>query len=463
MRPGSLRALCVLFVVAQAILFISSVAMAGGSDATRIAVYVEGNDAKNVRKDILGALPDSLTVVDEGKTEAALRASGVKGHVADMLSKEDKRKKAAPKLSKAAARLGAETILVASVSKGKGDRDIAVLVVHGKNDVAFDTVSIEAKDGPASKAYKWESFVAASVTSSTEAATEKKAAAEPPPEPKPKKEEEAPPEKEQIEAPENATDAKEPERDEPSERSERGVEEKYDRALAVIGVAYDSGTRGFSYKDPVTSNLRPYNVTNTPGIAASLELYPLAGSRKAVLSDLAIAARMSRAFAFDSNTTNGQSVSTTWQDVEVGLRGRIHTGRAGHSPLLGGGVAFASSVFDFGSSTAARDLPSAHYEMLRLEFDGRIPFGAFAALAELSYLQVFDAAPMSDRFPHEGVHGVGGRIGLAARALPWLEGRLDFRYDHIFYKMFPEVGDTYVAGGALDQRLAISLGAFVYF
>jgi hypothetical protein len=120
-------------------------------------------------------------------------------------------------------------------------------------------------------------------------------------------------------------------------------------------------------------------------------------------------------------------------------------------------------VFDFGTSSAARDLPSARYKMLRLEADGRIPFGSFAALLEASYLPIFDAAPVTDRFPHGSARGLGGRIGVAARALSWLEGRLDFRYDHIIYKMSPEPGDAYVAGGALDQQFSITAGAYVFF
>jgi hypothetical protein len=70
---------------------------------------------------------------------------------------------------------------------------------------------------------------------------------------------------------------------------------------------------------------------------------------------------------------------------------------------------------------------------------------------------------MSDRFSRASVQGVGGRIGVAARALSWLEGRLEFKYDHMFYKLSPEPGDAYVAGGALDQRLAITVGAYVFF
>lgn len=440
---------------------ISRAAPAAEGRPSRIAVYVEGADSKAVQRDVLGALPDSLSVVDEAKTEAALRAAGLKGHLSDVLSTEDKRRRTAPKLAKVASKLGAGTILVASVPKGKGERDIAVLVVRGKSDVMFDTVTVEPNDGPASKSYKWESFVAGNVTNG---ADEPKDTAEAKPEPDSKSKEAEPAAKPEAEPAAARDEKKEPERDtgstpEPGEHAEGAV----DRALAVVGVAYDSMTRGFSYNDPVTNNLRPYSVANVPGISASLELYPLARSVGSIVRDIGVTAKMARAFGFESGTTTGQTASTTWQDVEVGLHGRIHTGSAGKAPLLGLGAAYSSSVFDFGSSTPASDLPSARYQMLRGEFDGRVPFGSLAALFEASYLQVLDVSPMSDRFAHESVHGVGARLGVAARALPWLEGRLDLRYDRLFYKMFPEPGDAYVAGGALDQRFSISAGAYAFF
>jgi len=453
-----LRLLILLPVVA---LLITGVALAAPTGPNRIAVYVEGADAKAIRKDIVRALPDSVSVVDEGKTEGALRAAGVKGHVTDFLSKEDQRKKTAAKLDKVAARLGAGSIVVASVPKGKSSRDILVMVVRGKNEILFDTVTIDATDGPASISYKWESFVAAAIPGSEAAESEKKEAVAKD-EPEAASDRPPAPEEKKRSAPrdEDVT----PERDSGAgAEAEPSKTAGYDRSLVVFGLAYDSMTRGFSFKDPVTSNLRPYDVANVPGVTASVELYPLARSHGPVLPDLGITARMARALPFDSNTSNGQGASTTWQEVEVGLRGRIHTGSAGTSPLLGLGLAYSSSVFDFDGSLAAADLPSADYKMMRAEFDGRIPFGSFAALAELDYLQVLDVSPLGDRFTHESVHGVGARAGFAARALPWLEGRLELRYDHIFYKMNPEPGDKYVAGGALDQRFSISAGGAAYF
>lgn len=462
---ASLRVLVAL-VAALIASLVTGVALAANPDPNRVVVYVEGTDAKFVRQDILSALPDSMKVADQNKTEAALQGAGVKGHLADVLSDEEKRKKVAPKLAKVATKLGAGAILVANVPKSKGERDIAVLVVRDNTEVSFETVTVGKKEGSGSRATKWQALFAATLEP-TSAAPQPEPAPEPEPVAKKAKKEkkektDEPPAREEPEEKKEAL--REPERDGgAAEPSAKRTKKQFDYATMVVGVAYDSGTRGFSYKDPVTNNLRPYDVANTPGIAASLEVYPLARSKGAILPDLALTGRMARAFGFDSGTSSGQDVATTWQDVEIGLRGRIHTGTAGKAPLLGAGVAFVSSVFDFGSSAAARDLPSARYKMLRLELDGRIPIESFAVLVGASYLPVFGAAPMSDRFSRASIQGVGARIGVAARALSWLEGRLEFKYDHLFYKLSPEPGDAYVAGGALDQRLAITVGAYAFF
>jgi hypothetical protein len=442
-------------VVAAALVALALFApgIAHAAEVSRVAVYFEGKGAAAERAALISALPDRIAVVDATQTDEALRKAGLHGKLSTLLAKEDRRKRASRALDKATKSLGADAILVGTVQKTKGDRDVPVLVVRRGGEADFETVSFLKKDSEDARAAKWTSFVGVAFPAPPEPEAEPKTGdtdATPPPTVEP-----------------TASESQSaPERDAGNLPStEERARQRTDHALATVGIAYDSGYRSFTFNDPVTGNLRPYHVGGTPGIFVSTELYPLARTNLTIARDLGVVVRFSRAFAFDSSTSDGGKSTTTWQELEAGLRYRIRTGKSLSAPLLGVGVSYVNSSFEFDQSgnVAAAELPGARYGMLRGAFDARVPIGPVALLAEASYLQVLSVDPVSTRFPRESVHGVGGRLGAAVPLLPWLEARLEARYDRLFYKLNPEPGDAYVAGGALDQHFSITAGAFVTF
>ena len=52
-------------------------------------------------------------------------------------------------------------------------------------------------------------------------------------------------------------------------------------------------------------------------------------------------------------------------------------------------------------------------------------------------------------------------LGVSDTVAPSVELSLDVVYTRFFYDLLPQPGDTYVAGGALDQMATVSLG-FAY-
>ena len=50
-------------------------------------------------------------------------------------------------------------------------------------------------------------------------------------------------------------------------------------------------------------------------------------------------------------------------------------------------------------------------------------------------------------------------LGLGIKLTDGLEARLVAEYARFFYSFTPQVGDAYVAGGALDQIYGMRLGA----
>jgi hypothetical protein len=436
-------------IVACSVLLSALFARAASAEAPlRVAVYFEGRGADKVRADVVHALGTDVAVVASDDTERGIHIVGVTHRLAAALATDAARDRLAAKLKRAAQLAGADAFIAGTVPQ-RGTGDAPTIVVRVKGEGAFDTVQLDRKDTDATRTAQWSEFLDLafperhSPPAAVEEATPDPDAATTSPAPEPA----------------------EPDRPVSAPHEKPSRPNRFDRATAIVGVAYDGAFRSFSFTDPITHNLRPYRVALRPGIAANAEVYPFARSDVGVLKDVGVVLGVTQTFGFDSETADHGRVSTSFRAFDVGVAARIHTGKSEAAPLLGVRASYVGSSFGFGDSVAvaAGELPEIRYHLLRAELDARVPFGAFAAFAGVSYLQVLDAEPMQSRFPHESVHGVGARVGASARVLPWLEARLEARYDRIFYDLRPVPGDEYVAGGALDQYESLNVGGAAIF
>jgi hypothetical protein len=224
-------------------------------------------------------------------------------------------------------------------------------------------------------------------------------------------------------------------------------------------VSIDIGNRRFKYSDPVGNALRPYNLSIAPMVSFGLEVYPLATLDVPVLRDLGFRGRFSRAFGLDSTTPEGDRIDTTWTRFGGELRERLLI--PGRHPLEFGAFFGAdASYFEMSSkSTLTALLPSARTIALRFGLDGRVLVaGRFSTELGLAYLAVTSPGEIYDHFRDPSVKGIDGNLGCVLAVVPGLEARLVGRYTRYFSTFHPEVGDPYVAGGALDEQLQVSLG-----
>jgi hypothetical protein len=230
-------------------------------------------------------------------------------------------------------------------------------------------------------------------------------------------------------------------------------------ALASLGLDVLGGSRHFSYVDRLTGTLRPYDLSSAPALEVSGDVYPLARTHVPVLAGLGLQAQYSHAFGLSSQDSSGTSVSTTWQAFEVGLRDRI---ALGDSVLLGIGGGYGDTSFSFsGAVTPIEQLPSVDYQYLRGGIDGRYALGAFSVRGAFGYRGVLSTGDFGKLFPRETVGGIDAGLGLAWMMAPGMELSLDASYVRFYYSLLPQPGDSYVAGGALDEMAALSLG-FTY-
>jgi hypothetical protein len=259
----------------------------------------------------------------------------------------------------------------------------------------------------------------------------------------------------------------------------------FGHALFVIGAGIEIGGRSFEYTDPITNNLRPYDVFGVPIMALEAEIYPGATSGTPVLENIGLTVAYGHGFGLSSQTEEEppKKFGTSWNRFAAGLRYRIPFGKNG-SPVIGLSGRFGFVNFTFepegdtpeevqASEDIKREVGSVSYKYLRPGIDGRIPIGPVAILASFGYLGVIDAGdPERDVYPRftsdndnnnpasdASIGAIDLGIGLGFRLVDGLEARLMFDYTRFFYAFTPNVGDEYVAGGALDQFFGIRAGA----
>lgn len=230
-------------------------------------------------------------------------------------------------------------------------------------------------------------------------------------------------------------------------------------ALTTVGIDLRFGGRRFAYTDALSPNLRGYDILGPPLLDLSGEIYPAARTRIPVLRDLGITAGYGFAFGLQSTTTQGNIVNTTWDHADIGLRARIPLGARGSMIAAHGGFEITRFLFATLDKEVAASSPSVSYKALRAGVDGRIAVGRAALLLDASYDGALSAGAVHARFRGAKVGGVDFGAGIAVAIGAGFEARITARYMRYFYAFKPIPGDTYVAGGALDELFSAGVGA----
>lgn len=232
----------------------------------------------------------------------------------------------------------------------------------------------------------------------------------------------------------------------------------------MLKIGIEGQHRNFAYNQPITANLRDYSVGMAPLALIEAEAYPFANANVAVLKNIGWYASYARAFGVQSSfrTVTADSdvkVSNDWSTWQVGLHSRWRLARK-----LGLGAqltyGFSNYRFNFADLADSRafEVPEVRYGFLRYGLEVRVPVSFLEVSGGAGYRSIMSGGRVtSSYFPNSQAGGVDvyGTLTLAISKAFSLDGTV--RYTRYFYDMKPEVGDTYVAGGALDQYLGMSL------
>jgi hypothetical protein len=419
-----------------------------------IVLWVEGGGKKDgeVRETIKKKVPSGVRVVDDAAFRKAMIKAGQKLPYGRVLAKGPFRSAALDRTRKALAELKAEGAILGLVRIGKGGQEVVLLYVEAR-----DTGEEPDVDVPILLKGDVSTPVGEALSSQIAAWSGANPPEPPPAEPPPKEEE---PKAQPKEEPEE-----EPKEEEPEDDGEGRPANQYGREIFSVAAAFDLTGRWFGYNDGVTENLRDYDVFGQPGFQIGAEVYPLAGTDVPVMKDLGLTGRFGMVLGLSSAVEGDETntITTSWTRFDVGLRLRLRTGSE-EAPVLGLHGGFGLDSFDLEAEGALGDeVPSASYKFLRVGVDGRIPIGPVAINLFFDYLGAVSAGTVYDRFTGSSIGGIATGGGFIVPIASGFEVRLGAEYERWFYAFEPVVGDAFVAGGALDERIHLTLGpAYVF-
>ncbi len=425
-----------------------------------VVVYVEGTDAGSVASALQAAVPQRVHVVDPQLFRAALAARGQKGPFGKQLDRKS-RAAAVDRLGKARAATGADAALVARVTREKNRRRVLLLlvdsagnateldsVVLGPSRTGADEAQLTTAVRPALEKYK-------SASEEGKALGGDPAATSPVASPS-----------EEAKPPAPLAPGTETNEDRPitPQRPRNSVS----RSLFALEADVSVGARNFRYNQPITPNLRAYDVVSAPIVHAAGELFPLADTTQrgalGLLRDIGVFGEYARALFLKSTVPEGIRFDTNETAYMLGVRARLRP-FADDGLVFGISDAYAVQLLSFSPSGTAIEsqLPAVNYAGNRVALDARVPFGRLAAFAAMGYRFLLDGGPVESRFRGSTVNGVDAQVGAAFVVAAGWELRLAAEYDRYFYAFKPRPGDPFVAGGALDQFFAVRFGlAYIY-
>ncbi|MDP9036005.1 MAG: hypothetical protein M3O50_14490, partial [Myxococcota bacterium] len=323
-----------------------------------VAVYVEGADANAVSSALIAAVPQGVHLVDMEVFRAALLQRGQKGPFGKQLDRKN-RAAAVDRLGKARAAAGADAALVARVTREKNHRRVFLLlvdsagnvtdlesVVLGPSKTGADEAKLATAVQPALDRYR-------SAPQDAKALSGEPAAASPPA---------TPSEEGKAPTPIEGTAGTNEDRSTTPGRLRNTVA----RSLFAVEVDVAAGARNFRYNQPITANLRAYDVVSVPVVRASVELFPLADTTQrgafGLLRDIGVFGEYSRALFLKSTVSEGIGFDTNETAYMLGVKARLRP-FGDDGVLFGISDAYAAQLLSFSPSGTVVDsqLPAVNY------------------------------------------------------------------------------------------------------
>ena len=228
-----------------------------------------------------------------------------------------------------------------------------------------------------------------------------------------------------------------------------------------IAVGPELYGRHFTYRDDVFQQLQEYDVTATPAVTATGEVYPMVGRSSGALAGLGAAGHFTHVPSFETEDGAGTRYTSEARSFAGGARYRYALGPVS----LAGALDFGQQSFSIESrgDMAGPDFPAVKYRYLRAGLGAAAPlWSRYSIAAAVGYRHVLSSGEIesAEFFPRTTARALDVELELAAALLWGFDVRLGAALERYGHDLQPEPGDSKVAGGALDQypRLHLRLG-----
>ncbi len=265
-------------------------------------------------------------------------------------------------------------------------------------------------------------------------------------------EEPPPPPPEEPKAPEPAPPPpKEPEPAPSPPPPPPAVEESPEFARARLTAGVSLLRRTFAFQDILSPGLQGYKLSAGFAFEVSGAVFPLSNPKPGW--EIGLVGSYGRSLGLTSQAPDGTSLTTTYERWNAGLRTERRGAEGAKLALIGADVTYGNTRFSFDGDTPGAKLPDASYGSAVLGVDGKVALGPLSVGLRLNGGILPKLGPLKDNFPHVSGGVVGGNAWIGVPISRRVEARVGAELQRFFFSFNPEPGDTFVAGGAVDQFL----------
>jgi hypothetical protein len=228
------------------------------------------------------------------------------------------------------------------------------------------------------------------------------------------------------------------------------------RAFIGLGSPY----RSLSYSQPVTTSLGDYQLSGAPMLDVNVAFQPARLLTDNWLSWFGVDLRAQVALSSPTHDADGNQFSSRYDAFHVGVRARVPVGEHYVSAFSGYGMNRFGITPE--NREASSPTPSVDYRIVRSGLGAELAlFDSFMLGMDAAWLNFLSVGDIGKWFPRATAGGLELAVFATYKVTSAIFARAGASYQRNFFDFNSRGGDKYIAGGATDQYLALSLGAGV--
>lgn len=225
-------------------------------------------------------------------------------------------------------------------------------------------------------------------------------------------------------------------------------------------LGFGSPYRNLAYSNPVTRSLGDYQLGGAPMFDLYLAFHPAKPFTDGWASWIALELKGQLALATPTVDRDGNEFKSTYNTFHAGVRARFPLG----SHFLSAFTGYGMNRFNVTSEKEGVGVPTpgVDYRMIRSGAGAEFALSDTLMLGlDAAWLHILSVGDIGEWFPRATAGGIEAAVFATYSLMPGVSARASASYQRNFFDFNPRPSDEYAAGGALDQYLAVTVGAGV--